>query len=189
VIFLSAEIWREAFCTYTKDPSTIARFVEYVEKTGVEKVVEEAVRYINLYGAAPDGVTLGFSPQVLIAISAARKMQSLSPKLYVITSPEVHGGLVKAAEFSHKMLKIFQEQGLVEKLYVTHMSPTSEISAEWVVRELVKTLQEAHANGVAVLDVSGGTQLVPIAAVKAGFRRLTYTYPDGKYVVIYEFEV
>jgi len=186
---VNAEIWREAFCTYTKDPSAIARFVEYVEKTGVEKAVEEAAQYIKLYGTAPDGITLGFTPQVLVAASAARKMQGLDPKLYVITSPEVHEGLVKAAEFSHKMLKVFQEQGLVRKLYISHMSPTSEVSADQVVKELVKALSEARASGVAVLDISGGTQLVPIAAVKAGFRKLTYTYPDGKYVVIYEFEV
>lgn len=186
---LGSGVWYEAFCTYNKDPSAIARFIEYVEKIGVEKAIDEATQYIKLYGEPPDGVTLGFSPQVLVAASAARRLRGLHPGLHVVTSPEVYDGLTKAAEFSHRVLNIFGEQGLVRELYVAHMSPTSNISVELVVRELVEVLSKARSNGVTVLDISGGTQLVPIAAVKAGFGKLTYTYPDGKYVVIYEFNV
>jgi len=184
-----AELWRRAFCTYTKEPGVLQAWVEHVERVGPEKAVEKAVRYIRVYGDAPDGVMLGFSPQVLLAAAAVQRMQGREAALVVVTSPEVVAGSVKAAELSHRVLVLFRESGLVKSLYTSIMAPSREVSVDRVLSELTGALLGARGEGVRVLDISGGTQLVPVAAIRAGLRRLTYTYPDGEYVVVYGFEV
>ena len=54
---------------------------------------------------------------------------------------------------------------------------------------MAETLKRLREAGAEVLDVSGGTQLVPLAAVRAGFRMLTYAYPTGRKLVFYPFKV
>jgi len=184
-----AELWRRAFCTYTKEPGVLQAWVEHVERVGPERAVEEAVRHIRAYGDAPDGVTLGFSPQVLVAAATVRRMQGREAALVVVTSPEVLACSVKAAELSHRVLALFRESGLVKSLYTSLMAPSRDVSVDRVLSELTGALLRARSDGVRVLDISGGTQLVPVVAMRAGLRRLTYTYPDGEYVVVYGFEV
>ena len=186
---MTVDMWRDVFCRYIKDPRLLSKFVEYVESVGVEKALREASRYIVVKGFVPNGLTLGFSPQIIVAVASARLVNDLDPKLHIITSPEVAEGSVDAAEHSNKMLTLFREQGLVKSLRVVRMSPSLERGVDEVLNEMTNAFREALSEGLEVLDISGGTQLVPIAAMRAGIRRMSYTYPDGSHMVIHSFEV
>ncbi len=182
-------IWKKAFCEYTKDPRVLQEFVEYIEARGVEKAVEEASRLIVVDRLVPDAITLGFSPQVLIAAAASRLVKGFEPRIYVVTSPEVVEGKIPPSKQSHRVLTLFQEAGLVKKLLVSPMAPSPSTKPPLIIEKLTGLLRSLHSEGVEVLDVSGGTQLVPLAAVKAGIKALTYTYPEGDHVTVYTLEV
>ena len=181
-------IWKKAFCEYTKDPRVIGELVEYVEKRGVERAVEEASRLVMVEKLTPDAVTLGFSPQVLIAATAAKLATGKEPRVYVVTSPEVAEGRIPPAQHSHRLLTLFQQAGLIEKLLVAPMAPSPSVKPPTLIERLTGTLKSLREEGVQVLDISGGTQLVPLAAIRAGIKALTYTYPEGTHVTIYTLE-
>lgn len=167
------DLWLSVFCSYTKDYSAVERWLETLTKDSLKV----ARRYVRAE-TAPDAITLGFSPQVLVAAL------SLKPKITVITSPEVVDGRGPAA-LSHKALRLFED--LIE-LVIAPFAPSTKVGVPEVLSTLQSTLSRLkHSHEV--LDISGGTQLVPLAAFKAGFRRFTYMYPTGKGVVFHEFDL
>mgnify|MGYP000200340577 CR=1 FL=1 len=133
-------------------------------------------------GERPNAITLGFSPQVLVGALAL-----LPPggKLLVITSPEVAAGVGPGA-LSKRALDFFSDRA---ELFVAPFAPSPDRKPADVLAELVEALEEAREAGAEVLDISGGTQLVPLAALRAGFKKLTYAYPTGRKLVFYCFEV
>ena len=166
-------LWRSVFCSYTKDYSAIKRWLDSLTPASLEV----ARRYVRAE-AVPDAITLGFSPQILIAAL------SLKPKITVVTSPQVVQGEGPAA-LSHRALKLFEDRVSV---VVAPFAPSIDIDVLAVLSSLESAFSKLRANHE-VLDISGGTQLVPIAALKAGFKRFTYMYPTGDGVVFYGFEL
>mgnify|MGYP000424441259 CR=1 FL=1 len=126
-------------------------------------------------GVVPEVVVLGFSPQPLVAVL------SLSGRVdYVVTSPEVVLGNVSAARFSHRILGIYKSR--IGEVIEAPMAPTQSIPPLVVLEKLGKAFSKVKNR---VVDISGGTQLAAIAAVKSGIEKLTYTYPNGEKLVIY----
>lgn len=132
-------------------------------------------------------MTLGFSPQPLVAALAARLSRGLEPRVTVVTSPEVAESRVPAARLSGRVLSAFREAGLVAEVRVAPMAPGPGTPPRAVMESLVEAFRALGGRGV--VDISGGTQLAAIAAVKSGLRRLSYTYPVGDHVEIHVFEV
>jgi len=176
------DIWLKVFCSYTKDRSDVKAWLDEVEALGQERAIEVARKLTEARGRPPDAITLGFSPQVLVGALAL-----LPPgrRLYVITSPEVAAGKGPGA-LSKRALDLFADQ---VELLVAPFAPSQEKMPSEVVEALAEALRRVRQAGAEVLDVSGGTQLVPLAAVRAGFRMLTYAYPTGQKLVFYPFEV
>jgi hypothetical protein len=182
-------IWGKVFCNYTRDPRLLGEWIDYIRRVGAARAISEAAQMVNVEGFVADAITLGFGPQVLVAAAAARVKAGLKPSLYVITSPEVVEGRIEPAKYSHMLLKMFESEGLIEKLHIVPMAPNNKLTASNVVNQLLEVFNLLRSSGIRVLDVSGGTQLVPLAALKAGIRKFTYTYPVGDSVIIYGLEV
>jgi len=166
-------LWRSAFCSYTKDHKSIEAWLELVER-GPDEALKAASKFIEAR-VMPDAITLGFSPQVLIGALALRE------HLTVVTSPEVERGLGPAS-LSKRALDIYADR---VELVIAPFAPSPQLGPEEVLRKLADALSNLRAKGIRVLDISGGTQLVPIAAIKAGFDELSYAYPDGEKLIFY----
>ncbi len=168
-------IWFKVFTVYQKDPRLLSEWVEVV-RSDVEQALEVA-RGLTEAEAVPDAVTLGFSPQILLAAAAVRYPRGLS----VVTSPEVAEGSVPPARFSHELLKALSETGFISDVLVVPMAPKPTLPPPRVVAEVREVIESISPKA---LDISGGTQLVAIAAAESG-AALTYTYPLGKVVRIF----
>ncbi|RLG46230.1 MAG: hypothetical protein DRO06_04750 [Thermoproteota archaeon] len=168
------DLWREVFLSYQRDPRLLREWAEEVAGD-----LDGALRRASSLVEAeerPDSMTLGFGPQVLVALASISE-----GGLRVITSPEVYEGTVPPTETSHRLLKLMEREGLVAAEVAT-MVPGPDLPPADVVLELEEVMSRI---GARVLDVSGGTQLVPIAAVRAGIETLTYTYPHGDLVRVH----
>ncbi len=160
--------------SYSKDYNLIRKFVEKAVENPSE-FLECAAKYTVHKGLIPDSLLLGFSPQPLIAsLALAGRVK------YVITSLEVLEGKIPPARFSHTILETYKDR--IDEIIVSAMAPSPSKPPVKVVEELVGRLSGIQ---VGVMDISGGTQLAAIAVYVAGIRRLTYTYPDGRNLVIY----
>jgi len=179
-VAVSEDLWAKVFCSYTKDQALTEKWLESVKSMGALEALRRARSLVEVKGRAPDAITLGFSPQVLVG---ALSLLEPGRKLVVLTSPEVVSGQ-GPARLSKLALTVFAE--LVE-LEVAPFAPSQELSPEDVIARLTQKLSEVKRRA-RLLDISGGTQLVPIAALRAGFSRFTYAYPNGRRLVFYEFE-
>jgi len=178
---MNEALWIRVFCSYTRDYVAIGEWLLDVEEMGPEETIRQAKKLVETRGRPPDAITLGFSPQVLVAALALR-----GPPLVVVTSPEVKLGKKSMALLSHNALKIFRDY---VDLVVAPLTPSGPMGPEDIIMNLADVLSGVRARGAKILDVSGGPQLVPIAALRAGFRHLTYAYPTGQKVVFYEFRL
>jgi len=167
------KLWRFVFCSYTKDYSAIEAWLRQVEESP-ERALEVAKSLVEAK-VMPDAITLGFSPQVLVGALA------LKGHLTVVTSPEVERG-IGPASLSKRILNIYEDR---VDLVIAPFAPSAQLGPEEVLKELAEALSDLRAKGAKVLDVSGGTQLVPIAAIMAGFEELSYAYPDGKKLIFH----
>lgn len=183
-------LWARVFCKYNKNPVDVARWVAEVE-SNPQAAVEKARPAVEVEGGRPpDAVTLGFSPQILVSAVAARLNHGLDPAVAVITSPEVHRGTLQQAMLSNRTLRALREAGLVSAVLEARMAPAPGVPPVKVLEELRSAFRRANAMGLSgIVDVSGGTQLVPIAALQESIRTLSYTYPEGERVAIYTFRV
>ncbi|MEM0191722.1 MAG: hypothetical protein QXJ48_01060 [Candidatus Korarchaeum sp.] len=172
------ELWKEVFCSYTKDLSRIREWADSVFKSPDESL-EIARKLTRAYGRFPDAITLGFSPQVLVGALALRD------NIIAVTSPEVWRGEGQGA-LSKALLDAFSDRVRVE---LAPFAPSSATPPDEVIRGLREVFGKLKEEGVKLLDISGGTQLVPIAAILAGFRSFSYAYPDGNFLSFYEFEI
>ena len=172
------DLWKKIYCSYTKDYSELKRWVDLISEDP-NGSLEIARKLTRAYGNPPDVITLGFSPQVLVGALSLKK------EIIVITSPEVEKGEGPGA-LSKALLDLFRDR---VQLKIAPFAPSPSISPDDVINELVKVFREVSNRGAKLLDVSGGTQLVPIAAIKAGFKSLSYAYPDGEMLSFYEFRI
>ena len=169
------QIWFKAYTVYQKDPRILDEWLKVVEEDPIKAL--ETARKLTVAEVIPDTLTLGFSPQILVAILAVNYPSPVN----VITSPEVAQGTYPAARHSYKTLKVYSEVGLISQITITPMTPTEQFTPKQVIEEVKRTIEKIRPQ---ILDISGGTQLVAIAAVQAKIK-LTYTYPQGKQVKIY----
>jgi len=167
------ELWRAVFCSYTKDCSAIEAWLKRVEEDPDRAL--KIARSLVEARVVPDAITLGFSPQVLVGALA------LKGHLIVVTSPEVERG-IGPASLSRRALNIYEDR---VDLVIAPFAPSVQLGPREVLRELAEALSGLRARGAKVLDVSGGTQLVPIAAIMAGFEELSYAYPDGEKLIFH----
>lgn len=170
------DIWLKAYTIYQKDPKILEEFVKYLEHDR-ERALREARSYTKALTDPPKAVTLGFSPQPLLAVLALNPGE----KIFVITSPEVANAVTPPAHYSHKVLNIYRDRVV---LFTTLMAPTLEQPPNAVLSSLIEAFCSIKEKATP-LDISGGTQLAAIAAVKAGVRQLTYSYPQLNKLVIY----
>ncbi len=169
------DLWFKVFTVYQKDPNLLDKWVEMITSDPI-KALEIARRYV-VDEIRPNALTLGFSPQVLVAILSINY-----PKpVIVVTSPEVLHGVIPAAKHSYLILNIYREKGLIGEIYEVPMAPTKEYPPSKVVLDAYNILSKLD---VEVIDISGGTQLIAIAATRTG-KKLSYTYPLGDRVKIY----
>ena len=168
------------FCNYTKEKKKIKKWVVEIEQSDAETVLEYADKYV--YGKVfPEAITLGFSPQILIASLCKRR------SLTVITSSEVLNGSIRAAIPSHRVLMHFKDY---VKIYEAPFAPSSMFSPSKLINRLAEILIKLRTvDNLSVLDISGGTQLVPLAALKAGYKCFTYAYPNGRRIVFHEIKI
>ncbi len=168
-------LWLKVFTVYQKDPNLLREWVTVI-KRDVRSALELA-RGLVSYEAVPDTVTLGFSPQILVAVAAVNYPYPVK----VVTSPEVVEGRVPAASFSHEVLEALKDAGLVKGVWSAPMAPRPGLPPRKVIELVRGAIEEA---GPKILDISGGTQLAAIAAALTGVP-LTYTYPLGNRVMIF----
>ena len=168
-------IWFKVFTIYQKDPRLLGEWINIIRKDPV-KALETARRLVDAE-VVPDTLTLGFSPQILVAILSI----NYPGKVKVITSPEVVNGSIPAAKHSSEALKIFEEIGLIEEIITTSMTPAPNRSPREVLDGIRNAVRRANPR---IIDISGGTQLVALAVAgeKLG---ISYTYPEGRIVRIY----
>ena len=183
------ELWKKAFLEYTRNQEVVSKWVNLALSQTIRRTVETAVDLVEVEQYPPDAVTLGFSPQVLIAALAARLKKGLPPSITVVTSPEVERGEPRVAYNSHLILEAALKEGLVENLVITNMSPKPSLPPDKVIGEATSKLAKLKENNVGIVDISGGTQLIPLALIKAGITSMTYTYPNGEKTIIYYFKV
>lgn len=169
-------VWFKAYTVYQKDPRVLDEWLKVVEENPVKAL--EMARKLTVAEVVPDTLTLGFSPQILVAVLAVNYPNPVK----VITSPEVAQGAHSAAKYSYRVLRIYSEVELISQIAVTPMAPTRQFTPRQVVEEVKKAIENVSPR---ILDISGGTQLVAIAAMQSK-TRLAYTYPQGKQVRIYE---
>lgn len=174
------DLWLRVFCSYMKDYAAIEEWLGEVERLGLDEALKVAGELVEARGPTPQAITLGFSPQILIASLA------LNPRVIVVTSPEVLEGK-EPAQLSHKALSLLKER--VVEVYSAPFAPSQSTGPGQVIEELASLFGMLRSRGVEVLDISGGTQLVPIAAVKAGVKKLTYAYPTGKKLIFHELKI
>ena len=179
---MEGDLWLAVFCSYTKDYSAIEEWLDELETLGPEEALRRAKQLVRVSGRRPDAITLGFSPQVLVA---ALSLLKPGERLVVITSPEVVKG-VGPGRLSKRAIDMFSSRLNVK---VAPFAPSPEHSPSEVLRALRTVMAEIVEAGARVLDVSGGTQLIPIAALEIGFEALTYAYPSGEALVFYEFKI
>ena len=179
---MEGDLWLAVFCSYTKDYSAIEEWLDELETLGPEEALRRARQLVRVSGRRPDAITLGFSPQVLVA---ALSLLKPGERLVVITSPEVVKG-VGPGRLSKRAIDMFSSRLNVK---VAPFAPSLKHSPSEVLRALKTVMAEIVEAGARVLDVSGGTQLVPIAALEVGFEALTYAYPSGEALVFYEFKI
>jgi len=179
---MEGDSWLAVFCSYTKDYSAIEEWLDELETLGPEEALRRARQLVRVSGRRPDAITLGFSPQVLVA---ALSLLKPGEKLVVITSPEVVEG-VGPGKLSKRAIDMFSSRLNVK---VAPFAPSPKHGPSEVLRTLRTAMAEVVEAGARVLDVSGGTQLVPVAALKVGFEALTYAYPSGEALVFYEFKI
>jgi len=169
-----SEVWGRVYTVYSKDYSLLEEFVVLALRDP-EGFLECARKYTLALNVVPEVVVLGFSPQPLVAVLSLRGRVD-----YVVTSPEVVLGNVSAARFSHRILGIYKPR--IGEVIEAPMAPTQSIPPLVVLEKLGKAFSKVKNR---VVDISGGTQLAAIAAVKSGIEKLTYTYPNGEKLVIY----
>ena len=167
-------IWFKVFTVYQKDPRLLSEWVSEL-KMDIHRALGIA-KYLVEYDVVPEALILGFTPQVLVAICAVN-----SKPITIVTSPEVTSG-TPPARYSYEVLEILREHGLIEKVIVTPLAPSETLTPVDIVNKLYKTLEEIDAE---TLDISGGTQLAAIAAMKTN-KKITYTYPLGRKIKIYK---
>lgn len=176
---LVSNIWFKVFTIYQKDPRFLSEWVSLLKKD-VYRAIKTARRFVE-FDVVPEAVVLGFSPQILVAITAVNY-----PKpVLVLTSPEVAYCRVSQAKYSHEVLKLMEDNGLVKEVIVELLAPSNKASPVEIVRKLLRVMEKINAT---TIDISGGTQLVAIAASKTN-KKLTYTYPLGTKVKIYELKI
>ncbi len=169
-----ADLWKYVFTSYVKDYTILEKWVEELEKLGPEAALEKARQFVLESELVPDVITLGFSPQVLVGALAAKR-----GKLIVITSPEVKQGRIRSAQLSHRILTLFKDY--IEKVIVVDFVPKGDVGT--FMEKLIGVFRELPKD--TILDISGGTQLVAIAAVLAGKSMLTYSYPTDQGLKFY----
>ena len=179
---MERDLWLAVFCSYTKDYSAIDEWIGGLEALGPEEALRRAKQFVRVSGRRPDAITLGFSPQVLVAALSLLKPEE---RLVVITSPEVVRG-VGPGRFSKRAIDMFSGRLSIK---VAPFAPSPKHGPSEVLRALRTVMAEVVEAGARVLDVSGGTQLVPVAALEAGFEALTYAYPSGEALVFYELKI
>ena len=172
------DLWESVFLSYQRDPRLLERWVDEV-LSDLEASLSRASSLVRVE-ERPDSMTLGFGPQVLVALVSV----SEGP-IRVVTSPEVYGGTAPPARVSHRLLRAMEDEGLVD-VEVAPMVPAPDLPPADVVMELEEVMRRI---GARVLDISGGTQLVPIAAVRADIKTLTYTYPRGDAVWVHALKI
>ena len=170
------EIWFKAYTVYQKDPKILDKWLQTIVRNPIKAL--EIAKELTVAETIPDTLTLGFSPQILVAILAVNYPNPVK----VITSPEVAQGTHLAARYSHQTLTIYKEIGLVKRIETTPMAPTNQLAPKQVIEEIKKALKKLNPK---IIDISGGTQLVAIAIAQTEIQ-LTYTYPNGKQVKIYK---
>ncbi len=169
-------IWFKAYTIYQKDPKVLDKWIKIVEENPIKALI--TAKELTTAEIIPDALTLGFSPQILIAILAVNYPNPVK----VITSPEVAQGTHPVAKYSHQTLTIYKEIGLVKHIETTPMAPTNQLAPKQVIEEIKKALKKLNPK---IIDISGGTQLVAIAIAQTK-TQLTYTYPNGRQVKVYK---
>lgn len=163
-----ADLRKEVFLSYQRDPRLLEAWIdEVISNLGIS--LKKASSLVEVE-ERPDSMTLGFGPQVLLALASISE-----GVLRVITSPEVYGGSIPPARSSHRLLRALEAEGLVE-VRVAPMVPAPGLPHAEIVLGLKRVIRGLRAK---TLDISGETQLVPIAAARSGVGALTYTYPRG----------
>ncbi len=170
------EIWFKAYTTYQKDPRILDKWLQIIRENPVKAL--ETARKLTIAEAVPDTLTLGFSPQVLVAVLAVNHPNPVK----VLTSPEVAQATHPAAKHSHQALRIYEEIGLIKQVETTPMTPNNQLTPKQVIEEVKKKLRKLNPK---TIDISGGTQLTAIAITQTT-NQLTYTYPHGKQVKIHK---
>ncbi len=172
-------IWFKVFTVYQKDPRLLEEWIGFVEKD-LDRALEIA-RGLTVAEERPDTVVLGFSPQILLAIASISR-----GGVKVITSPEVWSrGGSGPGRFSHRLLKILYERGLVSMVVETPLAPSKDRRPSDIIQGLVDAIERIRPS---IVDISGGTQLAAIAIARK-VKVLTYTYPMGDHVHIYRLKI
>ena len=163
-----------------KDYSLLEKWVSEIELSDIDVVLSLAKKLTEAINGTPDALTLGFSPQILVGIVALN-----DGNVTVISSPEVIKGLIPPARFSYRILSYIKEHFDI-KIKEASFAPNNSISVEDIVKNLTNIFSSLN---IQMLDISGGTQLVPIAAIKAKIKKISYSYPDGEKLKIFSFEL